>query len=283
MSTSLGVGIASFAPEEFALLHEACENVGYRPVLYLHTRSLRPNKPADDSAPETVAGLIGAIPPGVGLALPGMSVELAPLFTAYRLDLLVVYGFNWRIPRDARNAMPLGALNIHTSLLPRYRGPAPVLWAIRNGDAETGVTVHRMDDGFDTGPILAQVGGVRIEDEVNPDGLAELLRPAIGTALALALERVQRGEPGEPQSEQGASYAGFLEPEFRTVDWARTARQVHDQVRVYRYIGTPNAPVGVVDGQRVVIRRTSLTPNARTRVECADGPLWVVESVPAIK
>ena len=281
MSGSQRAGIASFAPEEFALLHNACENAGYRPVLYVHTGALRPNKPADDSAPGTVGQLVRAVPPGVGLALPGTSAELAPLFTAYRLDLLVVYGFNWRVPRDARDALRHGALNIHTSLLPRYRGPAPVLWSIRNGDQETGVTVHRMDDGFDTGPILAQVGGVQIEDDVTPDGLAERLRPAIGVALAQALDRFNRGEPGEPQPEQGASYAGFLEPEFRTVDWSRTARQVHDQVRVYRYIGTPDAPVGVVDGHRVAIRRTSLTPGAGTRVECADGPLWVVESAPA--
>lgn len=281
MCTEERAGIASFAPEEFALLHEACEHAGYRPVLYLHSRSLGPNRPADDSAPQTVSQIVGAVPPGVGLALPGTNAELAPLFTAYRLDLLVVYGFNWRVPRDARDVLRLGALNVHTSLLPRYRGPAPVLWAIRNGDPETGVTVHGMDDGFDTGPLLAQVDGVRIEEEVAPDGLAELLRPAIGTALAQALEKVQRGEPGKPQPEHGVSYAGFLEPEFRRVDWTQTARQIHNQVRVYRYIGSPDAPVGVVDGHRVVLRRTSLTPHTGTRVECADGPLWVVESAPA--
>jgi len=105
------------------------------------------------------------------LLLPGTADGLADALGGYRLDLLVVYGFNWKLPAAVLRTPRSGAVNIHSSLLPRYRGPAPVLRAIRNGDAEIGLTVHRMDEQFDTGPILAQQGGIPLDEDVTPQRL----------------------------------------------------------------------------------------------------------------
>jgi methionyl-tRNA formyltransferase len=113
------------------------------------------------------------------LLLPGTAEGLADALGGYRLDLLVVYGFNWKLPASVLRSPRSGVINVHSSLLPRYRGPAPVLWAIRNGDAEIGLTVHRMDEQFDTGPILAQRGGIALEEDVTPQLLWQRVRPVL--------------------------------------------------------------------------------------------------------
>ena len=87
--------------------------------------------------------------------------------------------------------------------------------------------------------------------------------------------------PGTPQDDSGASSAGFIEPEFSVVDWSRSAREVHDQVRMFAFMGRENAPVAQVGEQRLAVLRTRLEPADGIRVECADAPIWIVESVPA--
>src|SRR5262249_29359410 len=159
--------------------------------------------------------------------LPGTAEGLAEAIAGYRLDLLVVYGFNWKLPAAVLDATRFGAVNVHSSLLPKYRGPAPVLWAIRNGDAEIGLTIHRMDERFDTGPILAQRGGIPLDEEVTPQRLWTRVRPVLADLLTAALDQVATNAPGVPQGDAGASYAGFVEPEFSVVDWSRTACAVH--------------------------------------------------------
>ncbi|NGO72710.1 methionyl-tRNA formyltransferase, partial [Streptomyces sp. SB3404] len=93
------------------------------------------------------------------------------------------------------------------------------------------------------------------------------------------------GRPGRAQPAEGASYAGWMEEEFRRVDWSRTAWEIHNQVRVFR-LGVPGAdgPEAEIDGRRVTVLRTALDPprgGAGVRVECADGPLWVLDHEPA--
>src|SRR5881227_1115980 len=100
----------------------------------------------DDGAARTIGQVIEAIPPDIDLLLPGSAEGLGQAFAGYHLDLAVVYGFSWKIPPSVLRMPRFGVINIHSSLLPRYRGPAPVLWAIRNGDPDIGFTVHRMDE-----------------------------------------------------------------------------------------------------------------------------------------
>jgi methionyl-tRNA formyltransferase len=113
------------------------------------------------------------------------------------------------------------------------------------------------------------------------DGLREQLAPVIREVLATALARVAAGEPGEPQPRVGACRAPLLEPEFSTVDWSRPAREIHNQVRMFGYLGSDRAPVARVGREWRRLVRTSLRPGGGLRVECGDGPIWVVESVPA--
>jgi methionyl-tRNA formyltransferase len=97
---------------------------------------------------------------------------------------------------------------------------------------------------------------------------------------------VQAGHPGDPQDEEGASYAGFFEPEFAEVDWDRPAEQVHRQVRAWWFAAARNGlrgPFALVEGQRVRVLRTCLdAAEGGTRIECGDGPIWVTkaEAVP---
>jgi methionyl-tRNA formyltransferase len=139
-----------------------------------------------------------------------------------------------------------------------------------------------MDETFDTGPVIARVGGIPIEDDFDPDGLLDRIEQVAADLLRIALERIRDGAPGEPQSDVGASYAGWMEPEFYRVDWSRGARKIHNQVRTFRFgVVGADGPLAEVDGAWVTVLRTQLEPAAGTRVECADGPIWIVESEPA--
>lgn len=275
------VALATFGPDEFETLHAACISAGHEPVAYVHCRSMKPRSPTDARAAEVVGRLTEALPAGMDLLLPGTAEGLADALAGYRLDLLVVYGFNWKLPAAVLRTPSAGVINIHSSLLPKYRGPAPVLWAIRNGDAEIGLTVHRMDERFDTGPILAQQGGIPLDDDVTPQGLWQRIRPVLGEVLGTALDLVAQGEPGVAQVDADASHAGFMEPEFSVVDRSRTAAQVHNQVRMFRFMGPRHAPVAEVGDRWLKVLRTRLEPAVGIRLECADGPVWIVESAPA--
>jgi methionyl-tRNA formyltransferase len=276
------VALATFGVDEFVLLYATCMAAGHVPVAYVYCRSMKPNGEVDAHAAASIGAIAKTLPPGMDLLVPGSAVGLAEALAGYRLDLLVVYGFNWKLPAAVLDTPRCGVINIHTSLLPRCRGPAPVLWAIRNGDPEVGVTIHRMDERFDAGPILAQRGGIPLDEDVTPQVLSSRIRPVLADLLAAALDRVARGVPGVPQLEDDASSAGFIEPEFFTVDWSRSAREVHNQVRMFAFMGRDHAPVAQVGDSYLKVFRTQLTPADGVRVECADAPIWIVESAPAI-
>jgi methionyl-tRNA formyltransferase len=214
------------------------------------------------------------------LLLPGSAEGLGQAFVGYRLDLAVVYGFSWKIPPGVLRTPRFGVINVHSSLLPKYRGPAPVLWAIRNGDPDIGFTIHRMDEDFDTGPILAQQGGIPLDDDITPERLRSRAEPVIRDLLTVALERVSTNDPGRPQGDAGASHARLLEPEFSVIDWTSSAREVHNQVRTFRFMSAGRGPIARVGERWLKVLRTRLSEAEGLRVECADGPIWIVESEP---
>ena len=127
-------------------------------------------------------------PEGLDIVVPSSRERVAPLLRALEPDLVLCAGFPWVIPPDALAVPPLGSVNFHPSLLPRYRGPVPVSWAIRNGEQEIGVTFHRMAPGLDEGPILAQEA-IPLGDEHSWDDLTPKLAGAVGRLLPLSLER----------------------------------------------------------------------------------------------
>ena len=170
-------------------------------------------------------------------------------------DLIAVAAYGKILPVDILELPPLGCVNVHSSLLPKYRGAAPINWAILNGEDETGVTIQRMAEGIDTGDILAQAG--------TPIGInenaAQLLARLAQMGAELLVKTVRKLEDGSakatPQDESCASYAPMLSKELSTMNWRKTARQLHDQVRgLYPW---PSA-VAALDGIRCKIIRTSL-------------------------
>jgi methionyl-tRNA formyltransferase len=283
MGDSMRVILISFGVRGFKVLYETCVKAGHTPVAYAHARSLRQRKPTSKGSAETIAAISESLPPGMDLLLPGDARGLARALAGYRPDLIVVYGLAWRLPREVRDVARLGAINVHTSLLPRHRGPLPVHWAVRNGETETGVSIHWMDDDFDTGNVLVGRGGVPIEEDLVTSRLWRDVDRLIGELLGDALELAAAGAPGHPQSEADASYAGWMEPDFMFVDWVHDSRRIHNQVRTFKFgLFGLRGPFARLQGEWRTLLRTSLRPADGVRVECADGPIWVVESAAAV-
>jgi len=150
-------------------------------------------------------------------------------FAALRLDAGVVAAYGLILPPPMLEAPHRGCLNIHASLLPRWRGAAPIQAAVLAGDAETGVTIMQMDAGLDTGPMLlrqvVQIGATTTSAELH-DVLAE-----IGARLIL---RALDEQPAPlPQPQEGATYAAKLTREAGRIDWTQAASQIERQVRAF--------------------------------------------------
>ena len=154
-------------------------------------------------------------------------------FAALGVDAAVVAAYGLILPKAILEAPRLGCLNVHASLLPRWRGAAPIQRAILNGDAETGVTIMQMDEGLDTGPMLLREA-VPIGPKTTAGELTEELA-ALGTRLILeALDGVAAGARiARPQPEAGVTYAPKLRREEAQLDWRRQAVELERQVRAF--------------------------------------------------
>jgi methionyl-tRNA formyltransferase len=187
-------------------------------------------------------------------------------------------------PAGRYGAEPFSALVDAAALLPKLRGPNPIGWALRNGDAEIGFTYHRMDEDLDTGAILAQ-GSAPLADAEGPEDVVTRIVGLAAALLPQALARVEAGDPGDVQDASEASHAGFFEPEFAETDWRRPAEEVHRQVRAWWVAAVREGPRGALaelDEERVRVLRTRLDDReGGRRVECGDGPIWVVETARA--
>jgi methionyl-tRNA formyltransferase len=129
---------------------------------------------------------------------------------------------------------PLGAINIHASMLPRWRGAAPIQRALLAGDRETGITIMQMDAGLDTGPLLAR-HSVAIADDDDAKSLHDKLAALGARAVVLALADIAAGRATpESQSETGVSYARKLGAEDAAIDWFRPCTEIERQVRALR-------------------------------------------------
>jgi methionyl-tRNA formyltransferase len=134
-----------------------------------------------------------------------------------------------------------------------------------------------MTERIDSGPVLAQVADIPLPDRVTRENAWDAQMAALPGVLATALDRAAGGEPGTPQDERAASYAGFPPTEWYAITWGTDRRDVHNQIRFLRYLKR-QGPVVTLAGQQVRIEESSLTDNGGLRVECADGPLWVMTS-----
>jgi methionyl-tRNA formyltransferase len=200
-------------------------------------------------------------------------------FAALGLDLAVVAAYGLIIPKPVLDAPRHGCLNIHASLLPRWRGAAPIQRAILAGDAETGITIMRMDEGLDTGPMLLQQS-VAIGADMDAGELHDELA-ALGARLIVeALDLLEGGALSEmPQPDAGVTYAAKVDKAEARLDWTRPAAEVERQVRAFS--PAPGAWFEI-DGQRVkVLAATVAAGDAapgtvlddRLTVACGDGAL----------
>ena len=146
-------------------------------------------------------------------------------------DAMVVVGYGQIIPQSIIDIPPLGILNVHASLLPRYRGAGPIQWAIANGETRTGVTIMRIDAGLDTGDMLLK-GETDIPPEENAIDLGKRLASMGAGLLVDALEGLAAGRIApEPQDNSQATYAPLLKKEDGRLDWRLPAARIHNRVR----------------------------------------------------
>lgn len=146
-------------------------------------------------------------------------------------DLIVVVAYGHLLPKSILDIPRLGCVNVHASLLPKYRGAAPINWAVARGETVTGVTIMRMDEGMDTGPML-HVRKMPIGGEDTAETMFSKLSTLGAEALGEALGKLREGTLDEtPQDAALATYAPMLKKEHGRIDWSRPATEVRNLVR----------------------------------------------------
>jgi methionyl-tRNA formyltransferase len=149
----------------------------------------------------------------------------------YPADIFVVAAFGQILPEEILNMPRLGCINVHASLLPKYRGAAPIQWSILNGDAVTGVTIMQMGIGLDDGDILTQVE-VPIDCEDTGGSLFDKLAIAGGKLCAETMEHLDRGEITPiPQDEALATHVGMIKKDLGKLDFTRPAKELECYIR----------------------------------------------------
>lgn len=152
-------------------------------------------------------------------------------FSALSADVAVVVAYGLILPQAILEGTRLGAFNLHASLLPRWRGAAPIQRAIMAGDAETGVMVMKMDAGLDTGPV-ALTAHVTIDPQMTAGDLHDSLMTHGAGLMVEALASLEKGTLSlTPQPGEGATYAAKIAKAETRIDWSRPAHEVHDHVR----------------------------------------------------
>ena len=148
-------------------------------------------------------------------------------------DVMVVAAYGRILPLEVLRLPPYGCINIHASLLPRWRGAAPIQRAIEAGDQRSGISIMQMDEGLDTGDIL-MTESLEIGPE-DPAGIVHDRLMALGaSAIVCALSRLERGVLiPKPQPEQGVTYARKIEKSEMSIDWELPAEQLHNKIRAF--------------------------------------------------
>jgi len=221
-------GTPDFAVPALDALHEA----GHR-VVAVYTQPDRPAgrgrsltaSPVKQRA--TVLGMPVLQP--VDLKQPDSVAQLA----SHQPDVMVVVAYGLILPQAILDVPRLGCLNIHASLLPRWRGAAPIQRAIIAGDARTGVTIMRMEAGLDTGPTLL-VRALEIDRHETGGSLHDRLAATGAQAILSALEGWLSGElPAVPQPAEGITYAAKISKEEALIDWSLSAQDIERRVRAF--------------------------------------------------
>ena len=195
-------------------------------------------------------------------------------------DIIVVVAYGKILPKAVLEATPFGCINVHASLLPKYRGAAPIQWAVLNGEKETGVSIMQMDEGLDTGDVLL-VKKTEIGENETSGELFERLSKIGAEALIEALEQIEDGTVKRtPQPKGNFGYAKMITKELCPIDWNDTAQNIHNKVR-----GLQDWPCALtkLNGKNLKIHQTKLCEHEagkpgevvesdfRLIVSCGDG------------
>ena len=153
------------------------------------------------------------------------------LVKSLKPDLGVVVAYGKILPKELIDIPKYGFINLHASLLPKYRGAAPIQWALLNGEKETGITLFKLVEALDAGPILAQKK-VKIKEEDDAQSLSQKIFFEGEKLLIDALEKIEKGTVTySPQNDADSTFAPTLTKESGELDWKKSAREIHDRIR----------------------------------------------------
>jgi methionyl-tRNA formyltransferase len=176
-----------------------------------------------------------ALANGIAVEQPASlkSVEAQALLAKYPCDLMIVAAYGLLLPQAVLDLPRLGCVNVHGSLLPRWRGAAPIVRALEAGDTETGICIMRMEAGLDTGPVYSTTI-CPIKPDDNASRLHDRLAMIGGQALVQALPGILSGQlPAIPQTEQGVLYAHKVTKTEAALDWSQPAVQLANRIRAF--------------------------------------------------
>ena len=218
--------------------------------------------------------------------------EFVELLHELQPELIVVAAFGQFLSKEILELPKYGCINVHASLLPKYRGAAPIQYAIIKGEKESGVTIMQMDIGMDTGAMLDKVV-VPIAENTTMGELHDALREQGAALLLEVIDKIAAGTAvAEPQDNEQATYATLLDRSMEHIDWSKTAQEVHNLIR-----GFNPAPSTLPNGKSLKIWGSKMTDKSSAAaagtvietgkhsffVACGEGVLEITEVQPESK
>jgi methionyl-tRNA formyltransferase len=208
-------------------------------------------------------------------------------FAAHDADLAVVVAYGLILPKAILDAPREACVNIHASLLPRWRGAAPIQRAVMAGDAESGVAIMRMEEGLDTGPV-GMVERITIGPDMSAGELHDALSPLGADLLVRAAAAIGRGSlTFRPQPDAGVTYAAKITNDEARVDWSRSATDIHNQIRGLSPFPGTFAQIDLGKGpERLKILRAKLAEGSgapgtvldeQGRIACGSGAVQLLQ------
>lgn len=210
-------------------------------------------------------------------------------------EIIVVAAFGQFLSKDILDMPKFGCINVHASILPKYRGAAPIQYAIIKGEKESGVTIMKMDIGMDTGDMLDKVI-VPISENMTMGELHDELMVKGADLLLEVMEQIQAGTATPiPQNNAEATYATLLNRSMECIDWSKTAKEVHDLIRGFNpepstFTSLPNGKKLKIWGSQLTDKTSEAKPgtvveiNKRTfYVACGTGVIEITEVQPESK
>ena len=185
-----------------------------------------------------------------------INIVIASALSPINPDIIVVVAYGKILPKVILDIPDFGCINVHASLLPKYRGAAPIQWAVLNGDTETGVAVQQMNEGIDTGDLLL-VKKTKIDINETSAELFERLSLLGADALDKTINMLENDSVKRtPQPDGDFGYAKMISREMSPIDWSKSAFEIHNQVR-----GLQTWPCAdtVINGKKVKIHKTLLS------------------------